>query len=380
MNLTPEALIVSVSQVNEYIKEIISRDENLKYVLVKGEISNFKAGPNGHCYFSLKDSKSIINAVMFSTQSKKLSFNPKDGDEVVCFASVSVYEARGTYQLYVQSMQSTGKGQLLVELEELKRKLQAEGLFDPSRKRKIDIFPNKIGIISALNSAGLKDIVTNIKRRLPTVEIFIFPSLVQGEQAPKSLLKAFELSQNYPLDTLIIGRGGGASEDLSAFNDETLVRAISTSKMPVIAAVGHEIDFTLVDYVADVRVSTPTAAAEKATIDKREILQQLDDYVNLMQNALKAKVKENIKIVKELDEKLIYILKDNLKNVQMKINYLNSVLESLNPVKVIERGYSITYNEKGEIIKDISQVVIGENIKTILANGEIISEVKKAVK
>lgn len=380
MNLTPEALIVSVSQVNEYIKEIISRDENLKYVLVKGEISNFKAGPNGHCYFSLKDSKSIINAVMFSTQSKKLSFIPKDGDEVVCFASVSVYEARGTYQLYVQSMQSTGKGQLLVELEELKRKLQAEGLFDPSRKRKIDIFPNKIGIISALNSAGLKDIVTNIKRRLPTVEIFIFPSLVQGEQAPKSLLKAFELSQNYPLDTLIIGRGGGASEDLSAFNDETLVRAISTSKMPVIAAVGHEIDFTLVDYVADVRVSTPTAAAEKATIDKREILQQLDDYVNLMQNALKAKVKENIKIVKELDEKLIYILKDNLKNVQMKINYLNSVLESLNPVKVIERGYSITYNEKGEIIKDISQVVIGENIKTILANGEIISEVKKAVK
>lgn len=377
MNLTPEALIVSVSQVNEYIKEIISRDENLKYVLVKGEISNFKAGPNGHCYFSLKDSKSIINAVMFSTQSKKLSFIPKDGDEVVCFASVSVYEARGTYQLYVQSMQSTGKGQLLVELEELKRKLQAEGLFDPSRKRKIDIFPNKIGIISALNSAGLKDIVTNIKRRLPTVEIFIFPSLVQGEQAPKSLLKAFELSQNYPLDTLIIGRGGGASEDLSAFNDETLVRAISTSKMPVIAAVGHEIDFTLVDYVADVRVSTPTAAAEKATIDKREILQQLDDYVNLMQNALKSKVKENIKVVKELDEKLIYILKDNLKNVQMKINYLNSVLESLNPVKVIERGYSITYNEKGEIIKDISQVVIGENIKTILANGEIISEVKK---
>lgn len=380
MNLRPEALIVSVSQVNDYIKRILSRDDNLKYLLVKGEISNFKIGPNGHCYFSLKDQKSVISAVMFANANRKLNFKPKDGDEVVCFASVSVYEARGSYQLYVDHMESTGQGKMLVELEELKKKLQSEGLFDESRKRKINIYPTKVGIISAPNSAALTDIITNIKRRLPTVEIFVFPSLVQGEQAPKSLLKAFELSQQYPLDTLIIGRGGGASEDLGAFNDETLVRAIATSKMPVIAAVGHEIDFTLVDFVADVRVSTPTGAAEKATADKKDILQRLDDAIEIMNARLKKKVHDLETKVQRIEDDLDYLIKNKIKDIETEVNIYDTKLEALNPKSVLQRGYSITTDEMGKVITSVKQTKIGQTIKTIVIDGEIVSEVKEGDK
>ena len=379
MNLKPETFAVTVSQVNEYIKKIFSQDENLKYLMVKGEISNFKVGPNGHCYFSLKDKKSTIGAVMFNNASRKLAFVPKDGDEVICFASVSVYEARGSYQLYVEHMQSTGQGQMLVELEKLKRKLQAEGLFDESRKRPINKYPNRIGVISALNSAALKDILTNIKRRLPTVEIFVFPSLVQGEEAPKSLLKAFELSQTYPLDTLIIGRGGGASEDLNAFNDETLVRAISTSKMPVIAAVGHEIDFTLVDFVADARVSTPTGAAEKATIDKREIFQQLDDAEEQMENALRRQVANKLNNIKSIDEKMDYFIRNKISTTLNKIDAYNSNLDNLNPTKVLERGYSITRTSDGKVVKSVKELNPNDKTETIFKDGKVINKVEEVI-
>lgn len=376
MDLRPEALIVSVSQVNEYIKKILSQDENLKYLLVKGEISNFKVGPNGHCYFSLKDKKSVISAVMFSFAAKTLAFMPKDGDEVVCFASVSVYEVRGSYQLYVERMEAVGQGKQLVELEELKKKLQAEGLFDESRKRKIDIYPNAIGVISALNSAALEDILTNVKRRYPIADIYVFPALVQGQDAPNSLLKAFERSQKYPLDTLIIGRGGGASEDLSAFNDETLVRAVATSKMPVIAAVGHEVDFTLIDFVADVRVSTPTGAAERATVDKREILQKLDDMMSDMKNSLKEKI-DDIKImILDYNEDLESLIAFKFKDLKNKITSLDQQLEALNPTAILKRGYSITSKEDGTIVKSKNDIVKGEKIKTTLSDGVIESEVK----
>lgn len=376
MDLKPEALIVSVSQVNEYIKKILSQDENLRFLLVKGEISNFKVGPNGHCYFSLKDKKSVISAVMFSFAAKTLAFSPKDGDEVVCFASVSVYEARGNYQLYVERMEAVGQGKQLVELEELKKKLQAEGLFDVSRKRKIDIYPNAIGVISALNSAALEDILTNVKRRYPIADIYVFPAIVQGQEAPNSLLKAFEKSQNYPLDTLIFARGGGASEDLNAFNDETLVRAVATSKMPVIAAVGHEVDFTLIDFVADVRVSTPTAAAERATIDKREILQKLDDAMNDMKLSLKEKIDDIKNMIFDFNEDLESLIAFKFKDLKNKISSLDQQLEALNPTAILKRGYSITCKEDGTVIKTKHDVKKGEKIKTTLFDGIIESEVK----
>ena len=376
MYLKPEALIVSVSQVNEYVKKILSTDENLKFLLVKGEISNFKVGPNGHCYFSLKDKKSVISAVMFSSATKTLAFRPKDGDEVVCFASVSVYEARGSYQLYVERMEAVGQGKQLVELEELKKKLQAEGLFDASRKRKINIFPKAIGVISALNSAALEDIVKNIKRRYPIADIYVFPALVQGQEAPKSLLKAFNESQKYDLDTLIIGRGGGASEDLSAFNDETLVRAVATSKMPVIAAVGHEIDFTLIDYVADVRVSTPTGAAERATIDKREIIQKLDDTFENMKNSLKDKIIDLKTMILDYEEELEEALYLKIKDFRNKVNNLDSQLDALNPKAILKRGYSITSKVDGGVVKSKKDVTKGEKIITTLYDGTIESEVK----
>ena len=278
--------VLTVSDINTFIKSILTTEERLKFIRIRGEISNFKVYPSGHFYFSLKDDNSIINAVMFANYAKKIAFIPKNGDEVIVLASVDAYIPRGSYNLNIYEMDSVGQGQILVEFEKLKKKLAAEGLFDESRKRKINIFPKAIGVITAQNGAAVRDIVTNIIRRYAVADIYVFPSLVQGEQAPKELLKAFYKSQEYDLDTLIIGRGGGASEDLSAFNDETLVRAIASSKMPVIAAVGHEIDSTLVDFVADKRASTPTGAAELATVDRREIENELENASLYMEQAL----------------------------------------------------------------------------------------------
>lgn len=372
----PSEMIVSVSQVNAYVKVLISSDENLHYLMVKGEISNFKFGAGGHLYFSLKDNKSMISVVMFKDYAKTINFIPKDGDEVTILASLDVYEARGSYQLYAKQMEKKGLGSQLVELEELKRKLQAEGLFDKN-KRKINIFPKAIGIITALNSAAIKDLLTNIKRRYPIADIYVFPSKVQGADAPKELLKAFNKSQEYPLDTLIIGRGGGASEDLSAFNDETLVRAISNSKMPIISAVGHEIDYTLLDYVADVRVSTPTGAAEKATVDVNEVLQTVDYYMENNKTSLLNYVKKMNKDKEDNQLRLINNMKFILSKNKTIIEGYKKELSALNPTNILERGYSITLDENNKVIKSSKDVKENQTIKTILNSGELISTVKE---
>lgn len=370
-----ERNVYSVSDVNRYIKSVISQDENLKFISVKGELSNFKKGANGHLYFSLKDKDSLINCAMFSTYASKLIFNPKDGDEVVVMASVDVYSARGTYQLIVYEMNALGQGALLMQLEMLKKALQKEGLFDISRKREINIFPKAIGVITAKNSAAIKDIIFNIKRRYPICEIYVFPSSVQGDSAPKELLAAFKKSQEYDLDTLIIGRGGGASEDLSAFNDETLVRAIASSKMPVIAAVGHEIDSTLVDYVADKRASTPTGAAELATVDVREIKQKFQDSLDLMADSLKEQVSDMKEQLKILSEDLNQNIQDKFEYLKKEILVRKGQLEALNPKQVLNRGYSISTNENGQVIKSTKDVKTGEKIKTTLKDGTIISTI-----
>lgn len=375
-----ERNIYSVSDVNRYIKAVLSQDENLKFISVKGELSNFKRGANGHLYFSLKDNDSVINCAMFSTYASKITFDPKDGDEILVMASVDVYPARGSYQLIVYELENIGQGMMLVQLEMLKKQLQKEGLFDISRKRDINIYPKAIGVITAKNGAAIRDIVTNIKRRYPICDIYVFPSQVQGESAPKELLKAFYKSQEYDLDTLIIGRGGGASEDLSAFNDEKLVRAIATSKMPVIAAIGHEIDTTLVDYVADKRASTPTGAAELATVDMREIEQKFQYAIEDMRDSIKEMLIDSKDELSSLKEELNESIKEKYENMKDELNSYKQRLEILNPKNVLNRGYSISMREDGTIIKSVKDVKIGESIVTSISDGTIYSKIEEARK
>ncbi len=367
--------VFTVSDINQYIKALISGDENLKYIYVKGEISNFKMASNGHFYFSLKDEKSLIGAMMFSNYANRINFKPENGQEVVVFGSVDAYPGRGTYQIIVYQMEEVGAGQQLLELEKLKKKLLEEGLFDESRKRKINLYPNAIGVITAPNSAAIKDILFNIKRRYPIADIYVFYSAVQGENAPKELLKAFQLAQTYPLDTLLIGRGGGASEDLSAFNDEALVRAIANSKMPVIACIGHEIDSTLVDFVADKRASTPTAAAELATVDRREIEEKLSFALQDMEESLKSRIQGMKDDLSSYKEDLDLEIRQLVSHYKELLAHKKVALEALNPDNVINRGFSLTVDEQGKPVSDIKQVKKGQKIRTILKDGVINSEV-----
>ena len=367
--------VFTVSDINQYIKALINNDANLKYIYVKGEISNFKMASNGHFYFSLKDDKSLIGAMMFSNYANKITFKPENGQEVVVFGSIDAYPGRGTYQIIVYQMEEVGAGQQLLELEKLKKKLLEEGLFDESRKRKINLYPNAIGVITAPNSAAIKDILFNIKRRYPIADIYVFYSAVQGENAPKELLKAFELAQTYPLDTLLIGRGGGASEDLSAFNDETLVRAIANSKMPVIACIGHEIDSTLVDFVADKRASTPTAAAELATVDRREIEEKLSFALQDMEESLKSRIQGMKDDLSSYREDLDMEIRQLVSHYQELLAHKKATLEALNPDNVINRGFSLTVDEQGKPVSDIKLVKKGQKIRTILKDGVINSEV-----
>ena len=367
--------VFTVSDINQYIKALIGNDANLKYIYVKGEISNFKMASNGHFYFSLKDDKSLIGAMMFSNYANKINFKPENGQEVVVFGSIDAYPGRGTYQIIVYQMEEVGAGQQLLELEKLKKKLLEEGLLDESRKRKINLYPNAIGVITAPNSAAIKDILFNIKRRYPIADIYVFYSAVQGENAPKELLKAFELAQTYPLDTLLIGRGGGASEDLSAFNDETLVRAIASSKMPVIACIGHEIDSTLVDFVADKRASTPTAAAELATVDRREIEEKLSFSLQDMEESLKSRIQGMKDDLSSYKEDLDLEIRQLVNHYQELLAHKKVTLEALNPDNVINRGFSLTVDEQGKPVSDIKLVKKGQKIRTILKDGVINSEV-----
>ena len=368
--------VISVSEVNTYVKSLLTTDPKLKFIRVRGEISNFKPYPSGHLYFSIKDETSVINAVMFNNYASKLAFKPNNGDEVVVLASIDAYVPRGSYNLTVYEMEEVGLGQQLIELEKLKKQLASEGYFDESRKRPINLFPKAIGVITAPNGAAIRDIVTNLRRRYPIVDIYVFPSLVQGEQAPKELLKAFKKSQEYDLDTIIIGRGGGASEDLSAFNDETLVREVAKSKCPIISAVGHEIDSTLIDFIADKRASTPTGAAELATIDVREIEKEFAYSNLLMEQALQDKINEIKEELSELREELDESLKEMIENRKEELDVLRNKLHLLNPKTILERGYSISLDKNGKAIKSNKTLKSGDEMKTLFADGEVTSIVK----
>ena len=277
---------LTVTQLSRYLKYKFDEDNHLKKVYLKGEISNFKAHTRGHYYFTLKDEGSRINAVMFQTNTKNLKFTPQDGMKVLVTGKVTVYEATGGYQIYIDNMLEDGIGNLYIAFEQLKKKLDSEGLFEKSHKRKIKKIPKKVGIVTASTGAAIRDIITTIKRRYPICETILFPSLVQGTSAAEDIVKKIELANTYDLDTLIVGRGGGSIEDLWPFNEEIVARAIYKSKVPVISAVGHEIDFTISDFVADLRAPTPTAAAELAVPDIHNILDYLINIKTRSYNAI----------------------------------------------------------------------------------------------
>ncbi len=410
---------ITVTQLTKYIKYKIDNDVNLENVYLKGEISNFKAHTRGHFYFTIKDENTRINAVMFSSSASKIKFVPTDGMKVLVSGKISVYEATGGYQIYVNEMLEDGVGNLYIAFEQLKKKLEQEGLFDSRHKKKIPKIPNTIGIITAPTGAAIKDILSTIKRRWPLAKTILFPSLVQGEEAASDIVRNIELSKNFDLDVLIVGRGGGSIEDLWPFNEEIVARAIYSLDTPVISAVGHEIDFTISDFVADLRAPTPTGAAEMAVPNMSDI----KTYLNQLNLRLATNISNNIKVKKEILKKLensfvlknpisIYEIKDqkfdnlyerllisykNLVNnnsnkmIIINNNLVNSMshlltnntnrynnliqkLEALNPILTLKRGYAIVkYDNKA--IESIKKIKKDDIINIELQDGNIEAKV-----
>ena len=281
---------LTVSAVTRYLKAKFDIDENLQTVYLKGEISNFKAHTSGHFYFSLKDENSKINAIMFRSNASKVIFKPADGMKVLVTGRISVYEAMGSYQIYVDEMLEDGVGNLYIAFEQLKKKLQAEGLFDEALKKPIPRIPKRVGIVTASTGAAIRDIMTTIKRRFPICETILFPTLVQGENAKDDIVRNIKRAEDYDLDVLIVGRGGGSIEDLWPFNEEIVARAIYDCRIPVISAVGHEVDFTIADFVADLRAPTPTAAAELAVPNMSDLKKHIDQLSIRLNEAIYKKV------------------------------------------------------------------------------------------
>ena len=327
---------LTITQLSRYLKYKFDEDNNLKKVYLKGEISNFKAHTRGHYYFTLKDETSRINAVMFSSSTKNIQFIPTDGMKVLVTGRVSVYEATGGYQIYVEDMLEDGVGNLYIAFEQLKKKLSSEGLFDESHKRKIVKMPKKVGIVTASTGAAIRDIMTTIKRRYPICETILFPSLVQGSAAAEDIVKKIELANAYDIDTLIVGRGGGSIEDLWPFNEEIVARAIYNSKVPVISAVGHEIDFTISDFVADLRAPTPTAAAELAVPDIKNILEYLSNTKTRSYNAILNMVSAKKLVLDKLSNS--YVLKNPNNLYEVKEQNLDLLLDKIhsNMTKILD--------------------------------------------
>ena len=318
---------LTVSQLTKYIKYKLDNDVNLREVYLKGEISNFKAHTRGHFYFTIKDEGSRINAVMFASSASKVKFTPEDGMKILVTGRISVYEATGGYQIYVNEMMEDGVGNLYVAFEQLKKKLASEGLFDDRYKKPIPKIPERVGVITAPTGAAIRDIISTINRRFPLTEVILLPSLVQGEGAKEDIVKQIKRAEGYNLDVLIVGRGGGSIEDLWAFNEEIVARAIFECPIPIISAVGHEIDFTIADFVADLRAPTPTGAAEIAVPNKTDVI----NYIN----QLNLRSRKAVGTILELKKKRLdnikghYILNNPLDLYSAKIQKLDYLTESL---------------------------------------------------
>ena len=384
----------SVSEVNRYIKELLAREPVLSGMQVRGEISNYKQYPSGHCYFTLKDASSALKCVMFRSRAQYLRFKPENGMQVVAGGSLSVYERDGVYQLYVDSLMPEGTGDLAVAFEQLKKKLSAEGLFAEERKRPLPAFPKKIGVVTSSAGAVLRDIYRVSKRRWPAVQLVLYPVQVQGTEAAGQIARGIEFfSRTYPVDVIIAGRGGGSMEDLWAFNEEVVVRAIAAAQVPLISAVGHETDYTLADFAADVRAATPSQAAELAVPDQAEVRRQvlalkaqltrqmqkeIADRRWRLENLLASRALRNPQqLLSEKRQRLDYLLENlqaqvslGLQGKKHRLDILLNRLAAINPTAVLRRGFALAV--KGDkIVSSVHDVALDDELMLTLADGTL---------
>jgi len=398
----PALPVFTVSQINRVVRDLL--EAGIPALWLEGEISNFTHHRNGHMYFTLKDEAAEIEAVMFASQNALLQFTPADGQKVIAFGQITLYERKGRYQINVLEMRPAGIGKLQLEFEKLKERLQAEGLFDTRFKQPIPRFPERIGIVTSPEGAALRDVLKILRERYPIIEVLLFPARVQGEGAAMELAGAIRAANRYsltiePLDTLIVTRGGGSLEDLWAFNEEPVARAIFESAIPIISAVGHEIDVTLADLVADVRAPTPTAAAQMAVPDRRELIEfaqsaraqlkqlvfgRIENYLLRIEMLRRSRgLHRPVQLLHEHEQTLdhasgllLRAMRERLARHQERWQGLVRHLESLNPASVLRRGFSVVESEAGQIVRSAEQVRVGERVKIRLHQGRLLSRVE----
>ena len=398
-----EERYLTVTALTKYIKYKFDHDYNLEEVLLQGEISNFRHNSRGHFYFTLKDENASISVIMFATFAKTVKFEPKDGMKVFVKGNVSVYEPQGTYRLNIKEMKSDGIGDLYLAFQQLKAELEKEGLFDLKYKKKLPMFPETVGVITSPTGAAIKDIINTIERRYPLARVVLYPAIVQGDGAKDDIVKQIKLANEQNIvDVLIVGRGGGSIEDLWAFNERVVAMAIFDSQIPIISAVGHEIDFTIADFVADMRAATPTAAAELATpsidvlkenikynIDyMNKVLKQKFDnmklYVNNMDRRLDAlspmnTLKNNKVLLDQYKKRLNILFQSVLNNKKNEYRLLENKLNTLNPFSIMDKGYSIN-SVDGKVVSSVEEVKVGDTLETKMKDGIVISTVNEVSK
>ncbi len=393
--------VLSITQLNEYIRGRMDSDPLLAQVAVRGEISNYKLYPSGHHYFTLKDEGSALRCVLFKGNAMRLRFRPENGMKIIAMGKVSVYPRDGAYQLYCTALTMDGVGDLYAAFEQLKKKLAAQGLFDPAHKKPLPRYPGTIGIITSSAGAAVHDMLRILRKRYPLSRVRLLPVRVQGAEAPGEIAAAIGYANHYHLaDLLIVGRGGGSIEDLWAFNDEQVAYAIYHSEIPVISAVGHEPDVTISDYVADLRAATPSNAAELAVPDQDALRQSLDAMSNAMASSLNRQVKaarqhllvlsasqalqiptgyleQRNQSVELLKNRLVAAQNQNITRAKQRYIAQISKLEAMSPLKVLTRGYSMVQSERGEVVRSVSQVALGERIQVKLSDGTLSATVMK---
>lgn len=391
--------VMTVSQINRYIASVIRGDKKIQNIFIRGEISNYVHHRSGHRYFSLKDDNTSIKAVMFANLASRLKFTPQNGMAVIAIGSINVYERDGVYQINITDMQQDGAGAVSTSLEMLKKKLAAEGIFSQEHKRKIPPMPRKIGAVTSLTGAAIRDIVNILTRRYPLCELYAVNALVQGENASESICKGIAKAETAECDVIIVGRGGGSTEDLSAFNTESVVRAVYNCKVPVISAVGHEIDFTLTDLAADMRVPTPSAAAELASPTTEQLIGLVDNMSGRAEYAVMNILERYTAELDKLDKRLalqspenrLKLMESELENLikraesavirnteraELQLTEKIGRLESLSPLKVLSRGYSLVYKDD-MLVRSSDDIVVGDTVKIVFNNGMAEAEVKK---
>ena len=390
---------LTVSQLNNYIKTLVDRDEFLNNVYIKGEISNFKRHYTGHLYFTLKDGESLIKCVMFKTYTSYLRFEPEDGMSVLVLGTVAVYERDGIYQIYVKGMEADGLGALHIAYEQLKEKLESKGMFDEEHKRKIPVLPKSIGVVTSKTGSVIKDIINVTTRRFPKVNIKVYSAAVQGEGAAETIVAGIKyFNETKSVDTIIIARGGGSLEDLWPFNEEITANAIFESEIPIISAVGHETDFTIADFVADLRAPTPSAAGELAVPDineinwklaniKRNLGTLLNKKIEVMEQRYKrimnsvvfknptSGIKQRTLSVDAYSQRLESAIQLKNKNVKINLTKLISKLDGLSPLKTLSRGYSVVQDKDNNVIKSVKDLKTGEQITLVLNDGKANAQV-----